>query len=153
MEGDLLNGSEHLITLLGVHKPLDLLILYLGINDLFVDPYISVAVMVDELERLIDNIREIQASLPVLVVAPLPVNISREYQAYYHEQIEKSFDLIAAYEKVSAQKGCHFLDPSQVISASRKDGVHIEAEEHIKLGLHLCVIVRDLLAVTDSSRE
>jgi lysophospholipase L1-like esterase len=145
MEGDPLNGLEHLITLLRAHRSPDLLILYLGINDLFVDPHISVAAMSEDLEEVIDNIRETQASLPVLVLAPLPVNVGREYHAYYHEQIEKSFDLIAAFENVCEQRGCHFLDPSQVISASRHDGVHIEAEEHIKLGLHLCVIVRDLL--------
>jgi hypothetical protein len=99
---------------------------------------------------VIDNARDIQASLPVLVLAPLPINVGRDYHAYYHEQIDKSFDLIAAFENLSAQKGCHFLDPSQVISASRHDGVHIEAEEHIKLGLHLCVIVRDLISGGDS---
>jgi lysophospholipase L1-like esterase len=152
MEGDPLNGSEHLITLLQVHKPLDLLILYLGINDLFVDPHISVAVMAEDLEEVVGNIREAQASLPVLVLAPLPVNVGREYQAYYHDQIEKSFDLTAAFENVSEHKGCHFLDTSQVISASRHDGVHIEAEEHIKLGLHLCVVVRDLLSPTGAPR-
>ena len=151
MEGDPLNGSEHLIILLGTHKPLDLLILYLGINDLFVDSDISVAVMVEELEEVIDDVREVQASLPVLVLPPLPVNVGREYHAYHHEQIEKSFNLIEAFESVCKQKGCHFLDPSQAISASRHDGVHIEAEEHIKLGLHLCVTVRDLLPTVDSS--
>lgn len=150
MEGDPLNGSEHLVTILRVHKHVDLLILYLGINDLFIDPHSSVAAMAEELEEVIDNARDIQASLPVLVLAPLPVNVGRDYHAYYHEQIEKSFDLIAAFENLSARKGCHFLDPSQVISASRHDGVHIEAEEHIKLGLHLCVIVRDLISGGDS---
>jgi lysophospholipase L1-like esterase len=151
MKGDPLNGSEHLLTLLRAHKHLDLLILYLGINDLFVDPHISVAVMVEELEEVGDNIREVQNSLPVLVLGPLPVNVGREYHDSYHEQIEKSFGLIAEFENVSAQKGCHFLDPSRVISASRHDGVHIEAEEHIKLGLHLCVVVRDLFSGVGSS--
>jgi lysophospholipase L1-like esterase len=149
MEGDPLNGNEHLLTLLEAHKHLDLLILYLGINDLFVDPGISVTIISNELERLIDNIRNVRTSAAVMVVAPLPVNIHREYQAYYYEQIRKSFDLIRAFEDVCARKACRFLDPSQVISASRKDGVHIEAEEHIKLGLHLCMVVRDLLGFAD----
>jgi len=152
MEGDPLNGSEHLITLLKAHKHLDLLIIYLGINDLFVDPHIPVDVMAEELEEVVDKIREARASLPLLVLAPLPVNVGREHHAYYHEQIEKSFDLIPAFEKVSALKRCHFLDPSQVISASRHDGVHIEAEEHIKLGWHLCGIVRDMYSTTDLPR-
>ena len=153
MEGDPLNGSEHLLTLIGAHGYIELLILYLGINDLFVDPHISVEAMAEDLEKLVDNIREARASLPLLVLAPLPVNVSREHHALYHEQIEKSFSLIAAFEDVSARKDCHFLDPSRLISASRRDGVHIEAEEHIKLGLHLCVIVRDLLSPVNSSGE
>jgi hypothetical protein len=153
MEGDPLNGSAHLLTLLGTHEHIELLILYLGINDLFVDPLISVEAMVGDLEKLVDNIREAQASLPLLVLAPLPVNVGREYHALYHEQIEKSFSLIAAFEDVSVRKDCHFLDPSRVISASRRDGVHIEAEEHIKLGLHLCVIVRDLFSPINSPGE
>ena len=150
MQGDPLNGSEHLPTLLQAHKPVDLLILYLGINDLFVDPHMPVAVMVQELEEVVGGIRELQPSLPVLVLAPLPVNVGREYHGYYHEQIEKSFELIAAFESVSGRMSFRFLDPSQVISASRHDGVHIDAEEHIKLGLHLCVVVRDLLSRADS---
>jgi lysophospholipase L1-like esterase len=150
VEGDPLNGSEHLITLLRVHRPLDLLILYLGINDLFIDEHISVAVLAEQLEEVLDRVQDEQGSLPVLVLSPLPVNIAREYQSYYHEQVEKSFDMVEAFAAVSARKGCHFLDPSQVISASRRDGVHIEAEEHIKLGLHLCGIVRNLLPDPDS---
>lgn len=151
MEGDPLNGSEHLPTLLGTHDELELLILYLGINDLFVDPHVSAAEMARQLEEFVDNIRKVRSSLPVLVLSPLPVNVGREYRDVYHEQIEKSFRLIAEFEKVTARKGCHFLDPSRVISASRHDGVHIEAEEHIKLGLHLCVIVRGLFPGADSA--
>jgi lysophospholipase L1-like esterase len=150
MEGDALNGSEHLFTLLKAYEHLDLLILYLGINDLFVDPHISSMVLVKELEDAVDRIRKVRDGLSVLLLAPLPVNIGREYGAYYHEQIAKSFELIEALEKVAVLKGCHFLDPSQVISASRSDGVHIEAEEHIKLGMHLCMIVRDLFPDLDS---
>jgi lysophospholipase L1-like esterase len=151
MEGDPLNGSEHLITLLGAYKQLDLLILYLGINDLFVDPHISAAAMMEELERVVDNILGIREGLYALLLAPLPVNIGREYDTYFHEHIEKSFELIEAFENVSARKGCHFLDPSHVISASRRDGVHIEAEEHIKLGMHLCMMVRELFTGLGSS--
>jgi lysophospholipase L1-like esterase len=150
MEGDPLNGSEHLITVLRVHRCLDLLILYLGINDLFVDAHISVSTLAVQLGAVLERVRDVQGLLPVLVLAPLPVNIGRESRGYYHEQIEKSFGLVEAFETVSAQKGCHFLDLSQVISASRRDGVHIEAEEHIKLGLHLCGIVRNLLPAADS---
>ena len=151
MEGDPLNGSEHLLTLLSAYEPLDLLILYLGINDLFVDPHISSTVLKGELEDVVDNVRRGREGLSVLVMAPLPVNVGREYDLCYHEQIVKSFELVEGFESISARKGCHFLDSSQVISASRRDGVHIEAEEHIKLGMHLCMMVRDLFSCLNTS--
>jgi len=145
MDADPLNGSEHLITVVKAYKDVNLLILYLGINDLFTDPEISVPSMSLELAETIDTVQKFSPSMKVLVLSPLPVNVGIEYHAYYHEQIEKSFKLPGEFECVARERGCNFLDPSKVISASRDDGVHIEAEEHIKLGLHVCTLVGDIL--------
>jgi lysophospholipase L1-like esterase len=151
MDADPLNGSEHLITVVKAYKDVDLLIVYLGINDLFVDPEVSVPSMSLELADTIEKIMKSCPSMKVLVLSPLPVNIGIEYHSYYHEQIEKSFNLTGEFERVAKKTGCEFLDPSQVISASRDDGVHIDAEEHIKLGLHVCTIVREVLRGLDPS--
>lgn len=151
MDADPLNGSEHLITVVKAHKDVDLLIIYLGINDLFVDPEISVPSMNLELAETIDTVQKFRPSMKVLVLSPLPVNAGIEHHAYYHEQIEKSFHLSGEFESVAKKTGCDFMDPSQVISASRDDGVHIDAEEHIKLGLHVCTVVRDILRGLDPS--
>jgi lysophospholipase L1-like esterase len=151
MDADPLNGSEHLITVVKAYKDVDLLIIYLGINDLFVDPEISVPSMNLELAETIDTVQKFRPSMKVLVLSPLPVNVSIEYHAHYHEQIEKSFNLSGEFESVAKKTGCDFLDPSQVISAGRDDGVHIDAEEHIKLGLHVCPIVRAILRGIDPS--
>jgi lysophospholipase L1-like esterase/GNAT superfamily N-acetyltransferase len=151
MEGDPLNGSEHVLSVLRAHGCFDLVIFYLGINDLFIDPQISVEAMAGELGRAIDKMRDVAASVKILLLSPLPVNVAAEYRACYHEQIEKSLDLVSAYRSVADRKGCHFLDASRVISASRRDGVHLEAEEHRELGRHLCTLVWELLP--DSGTE
>jgi len=151
LDADPLNGSEHLITVVKAYKDIDLLIIYLGINDLFIDPEISVPSMSRELAGTIDTVKKFRPSMKVLVLSPLPVNVGIDYHAYYHEQIEKSFKLSGEFESVAKKTGCNFLDSSQVISASREDGVHIDAEEHIKLGLHVCTIVRDILRGLDPS--
>jgi hypothetical protein len=109
------------------------------------EPEISVPSMSLELAEIIDTVQKFSPSMKVLVLSPLPVNMGIEYHAYYHEQIEKSFKLPGEFERVARKRGCDILDPSQVISASGDDGVHIEAEEHIKLGLHVCTRVRDIL--------
>jgi lysophospholipase L1-like esterase len=152
METDPLNGSEHIITVVKAYKDVDLLIVYLGINDIFVDPEISVQSMSLELAETIDTVQKFSPSMRMLLLSPLPVNVSIEYHAYYHGQIEKSFKLPGEFEHVAKIRGCDFLDPSQVISASRDDGVHIEADEHIKLGLHVCTIVRDILRGIETKR-
>jgi lysophospholipase L1-like esterase len=149
METDPLNGSEHLITVVKAYKDVDLLIIYLGINDLFVDPEISVPSMSLELAETIDTVQKYRPSMKVLLLSPLPVNVGIDYHAYYHAQIEASFKLSGEFESIAKKAGCSFLDPSRVISASRDDGVHIDAEEHIKLGLHVCTIVRDILLGLD----
>jgi lysophospholipase L1-like esterase len=149
MEGDPLNGSAHLIGAVKAYDHLDLTIIYLGINDLFADPHIAVPALGAELEEMLDRLHDLRPSMSVLVLPPLPVNVSREHLAFFHEQVEKSFGLSGAFREVADRKGCHFLDPSRAISASRLDGVHIEAEQHIKLGLHLCVRVREIVSHLD----
>jgi lysophospholipase L1-like esterase len=142
MEGDPLNGAEHLVTLLRTGAPPDLLILYLGINDLFVDPGITTGVLVAELEKAIDGARQTHPSLELLVLSPLPIKIAGEQQVYYREPIQKCFNLSAAFAEVCGRKSCRFLDTGSVISASPRDGVHIEAEDHGELGRYLCEWIR-----------
>jgi lysophospholipase L1-like esterase/ribosomal protein S18 acetylase RimI-like enzyme len=145
-EGDPLNGAEHLVSVVGAHKRLDLVIIYLGINDLLVDPRLRTEAMARELAAAIEAMRGVDSSIKLLVLSPLPVNRDPEYDPQYREQTESSLRLSALLKKVVEQTGGRFFDPSQVISASNHDGVHIEAEEHIKLGLHLCALVREALA-------
>ena len=148
-EGDPLNGAEHLPSVIHAYKRPELVILYLGINDLFVDPQISVPVMAGRLERVIEQISQAAPSTSLLVMSPFPVYIDEEYHGMYHRQIENSLLLTPAMQEIADKLRCGFLDTSQIITASRRDGVHIEAEEHIKLGLHLCVQVRELTVRTN----
>jgi lysophospholipase L1-like esterase len=61
--GDPLNGSQHLPSIVGAHRRLDLVIVYLGINDLFVDPRVSVNVMAEELAATMEAIRRVDSSV------------------------------------------------------------------------------------------
>jgi len=46
----------------------------------------------------------------------------------------KSVGLAASQSEVAKALGCHFFDAGGVTSASRVDGVHLDADQHLTLG-------------------
>jgi hypothetical protein len=54
--------------------------------------------------------------------------------------------LADAYRKVCDETGCHCFDAGDVITSSKVDGVHLDAEQHLILGNELSRIARKLLA-------
>jgi len=46
---------------------------------------------------------------------------------------------------VAQEKGCKFLDTSQVIVSSDLDGIHLEADEHQKLGVAVAALVKEIV--------
>jgi len=60
--------------------------------------------------------------------------------------IEKSRQFSHYFRLASAWYGVPFFDAGSIIVSSEKDGIHLDAEEHRKLGEALAVEVRRLLA-------
>jgi lysophospholipase L1-like esterase len=145
MEGDPLNGCQHLPSAVEAHRPLDLAVVCLGINDLFVNPGVPLEELADELSAALRAARRIDPPIRLLVLSPLPVNADLT-NPEYREQVQKSRRLPAVIRRAAARQGASFLDPSQMIAASSRDGVHIEAEQHVALGRHLCALVPEILA-------
>lgn len=58
---------------------------------------------------------------------------------------EKSVRFAAHFRRFADQCGCAFLDAGEVIASSDLDGIHLEAEEHRKLGEVVGVRVREVL--------
>ena len=57
----------------------------------------------------------------------------------------KCVGLAFAYQSVCDELGCHFFDAATVTTASRVDGVHLDAEQHVVLGQALAQVVDALL--------
>ena len=54
--------------------------------------------------------------------------------------------MAAAFREVAETLGCTFFDAGSVVSASRVDGVHLDAEAHRVLGDALAGVVGPLIA-------
>ncbi len=146
------NASQTLPTALYSHAPLDLVILFLGTNDM--QPHIagtSIAAM-QGMRRLVTIVQTHFAgpdiSNPkVLIVAPPKLCKTHDefYTGFFAGTIEQSYKIAEYYEQLSQEKECSFFDAGSVAQTSPIDGVHLDAENTINIGKALAPIVENIL--------
>jgi lysophospholipase L1-like esterase len=145
------NGLVGLAQRIEIHSPLDLVILLLGTNDFQSMHAHNAWHSAQGIAALVTAIRQapIEPGMPippVLVVAPPPLQEPRGPIApKFLGGDAKCGGLAEAYRAVAAELGCPFFDAGAVTSASRVDGVHLDADQHGTLGEALVDVVRPLL--------
>ncbi len=71
----------------------------------------------------------------VLVIAPPEIgDLSDLMSSQFRNAATKSKEFSNIYAKLAKQHDCGFLDAATIVKSSRKDGVHLDADEHHKLG-------------------
>ncbi|MCR5089364.1 MAG: SGNH/GDSL hydrolase family protein [Oscillospiraceae bacterium] len=148
---DCRNGMTALPYALFSQKPLDLLILALGINDLTV---VDSALSARSAGGLIRKVRLLQAvpdsagpifagDIRILVLAPAPVHpdYDRMYGTSYYQE---SCRLAARYKTMAEENGVFYLNGGDYASASPVDCVHFPQEAHRRLGLAAAGKVREI---------
>jgi len=150
------NGLSGLAQRVEIHSPLDLVILMLGTNDLQSTHQHTPWHSSQGIAALVSAIRTapIEPGMPVppvLVVAPPPISTLKGPIAPKFEGAEqKSLGLAAAYSKVCEQLGCNFFDAGSVATSSKLDGIHLDMEQHEKLGKALSAVVASILTKNES---
>jgi lysophospholipase L1-like esterase len=145
----------YLIPCLESHKPLDLVVILLGTNDLKMrfsvsasDIAVSAGVLVDIVQRAdIFRPREADdaANPPrVLLLAPPPLGKLTEFAEMFTGGTEKSQKFSTYFRRVALEYDCAFMDTAEIIISSDIDGVHFELSEHHKLGEAVAVRVKEL---------
>lgn len=146
------NGRVALPILLETHKPLDLVIIMLGTNDLktvFNAPPGEIAAGVAALVKLVKQSEAGPAGQPpgVMIVCPPPVgplDHLPELAEKFAGAEKKSRRFPAFFATVAAQNSCTFLDPQPFMAASPLDGLHFDAANHCRLGEAMATAVRPL---------
>lgn len=145
------NGKEYLIPCLETHKPLDLVIIMLGTNDLKKRFSLS-AFDIAKGAGVLVSMAQCSETGPggqapkVLLLAPPPVAKLSDFAEMFEGSEEKSRKLGKYYRQVAEELGCAFLDTSEVIVSSDVDGIHFDLDQHHKLGKKVAEIVRTLLS-------
>lgn len=150
------DGEPYLRPCLMAHHPLDAVILMLGTNDLRLSFGVTLDTLGDGVRRLIDIVRQtpkagVGGRAPkILLVAPVPVVRPEGRMDFYIARGEERAETLSAafapvYQRVALETGCAFLNAGEVASASKADGLHLDAGSHIRLGLRCAEIIRRML--------
>ncbi|HET7273343.1 MAG TPA: SGNH/GDSL hydrolase family protein [Rubrobacter sp.] len=139
IEGDYKNGRTYLMACLESHRPIDLITLMLGTNDLKA----RFGTSASDIAQAATSLAEIMlrcgcgpdGGAPVVVLICPPAVAKLTDMAQMFEGAEaKSMRFPEHYERFAEKIGSEFLDASQVIVSSDVDGIHLDAGEHRKLG-------------------
>ena len=144
------NGREYLIPCLETHKPIDLITILLGTNDLKKRFSVSAYDVAASVGVLIDVVQKSAAGIggrapEILLMAPPPFSRLSEFAEMFEGGVEKSMKFSEHYKRIAEQFKCHFMDTGQVIVSSDLDGIHFEADQHRKLGQAVASRVREIL--------
>jgi lysophospholipase L1-like esterase len=149
IEGVHKNGLALLPAALESHRPIDLVVLMLGTNDLkqrFAVPPVEIGESVSALLHLIRHsyMGPAGGQPRTLLVAPPPVEEAGCLAEIFAGGAAKGRRLAAVYEGIAARHGAAFLDAGQVMAVSPLDGVHFEAAAHAALGRAVAAAVREM---------
>lgn len=133
------NGLSYLRPCIESHLPLDMIIVMLGTNDLkrrFDLNASDIAQSAAELAELAHRFAHAAdgAHTRVLLVAPPAVTTLTEFDQMFTGAKEKSRQFSHYYRLAAGWHHLPFFDAGSVIVSSEKDGIHLDAVEHRKLG-------------------
>ena len=144
------NGKEYLIPSLNTHRPIDLVTVMLGTNDLkkrfSLGPY-DIAQGAGVLVKMIQqsDCGPNNTAPKVLLMCPPSVVKLTEFAEMFENAIPRSQRMAEHYQRVAQELGCEFLNAGSVIVSSELDGIHFDAGEHKKLGLAVAKEVKRIL--------
>lgn len=146
------DGLQGIAQVVEAHSPLALIIVMLGTNDFQVSPAFDAAAAAKGVAQLVHAMRDAplepgMAVPPILVIAPPPI---QEPQGAMVDKFRgaqvRCHGLAPALRAMCEQAGCLFFDAAEVIEASAVDGVHIDADQHAKLGRAVADVANVVLA-------
>lgn len=140
-------GESYLVPCLFTHRPLDLVIIMLGTNDLQKTRQPPLEKLGDGISRLVDLIREHpncgrgQQPPQILLMAPTFIKPSDPHGRVlvypkFNGDTGRALSLAfpEVYGRVAKEKGCWFLDAARFAEPSVADGVHFTPDSHVRLG-------------------
>ncbi|MFW2541923.1 SGNH/GDSL hydrolase family protein [Primorskyibacter sp. 2E107] len=134
IEGGMRNGLAVLPAILHSHKPIDLMVLMLGTNDLKGRFSVTGYEISRSLERLVLAARAEGVVARIVLVAPPPVRECGTLVDVYAGAEARQIGMTDHIRNAAQRLGCGFVDAGETVCVSEEDGVHWTAEAHRQFG-------------------
>lgn len=148
-------GFNYIYPCIMTHKPVDLLIIMLGTNDVkerFASTPANVAKGMERLvQKALDTTVAFRNKPNVLLICPPPINPGYEKTDIYGEMgdncVEKSRALAPLYEQSAKLKGIHFIDAGSLegVDMYSYDHMHLSLDAHNNLAKYLAKVIPDMI--------
>ena len=144
------NGLTPLPPCLNTHKPVDIVILMLGTNDLKEIFHKTASGIAKDAGRLVDTIKKVtsekQGFVPKIILVSPPL-IGEDMPnsvfstAFAPRSIEESKLFSENFRIIAEEKGCRFFDAAKYARPSKEDSLHFDETGHRSLALALFPVV------------
>lgn len=147
------NGLPYLKPCLNTHKPIDIVILMLGSNDLKDRFGLSAKDIAGGAGMLVEIIQtfcsEKQGFVPAIVLISPPeigegIRDSVFYGSFLEDAIDRSRQFPEFYKAVAEKYGCIFFDAAEWVNPSEIDSLHLDEEGHRMLAEKLLEVVNSI---------
>lgn len=145
------SGSDVFSMILESHRPLDLVTIMLGTNDLKLEFNLSVEEIAQGVKELCEIVLSSEYLIDnppkLLLISPIHIGstIQPDQEEFFEQAREKSYQFAEHYQRVAEELGIHFLDAAKIVSPSDGEGVHWDADQHIKFGKVLAQKATEIL--------
>lgn len=132
------NGRKFISYEINTHKPLDILIIMLGTNDLLHSYNLYPEEIARGIETIIVEAKKCmfdgnKKDMKIFVLSPPRVIETDLESPLFMGAEEKCKRLPKCFEEICKLQGCHFINITKEISACEYDGIHLNKESHYKM--------------------
>jgi lysophospholipase L1-like esterase len=146
-------GKYQIIPTMDAQAPFDLIIIFVGTNDLKCRYTVTPQDIANGAGLLVAKALNqagafVNQEPKVLLIGPPPLGPIENgvFSVMFGGNEKKSEELAGYYKGVAAAYGVDYFDAGKVVKSSAKDGLHLEADQHKLLGEALAKKVMDMLS-------
>lgn len=138
-----LSGIKYFYPCVDSHSPLDLIIIMLGTNDLKPRFGVDAGSISSALKNYISALKVVPMAgkqPQILLVSPILIdssyrNNSISFSCFGKDADIRSQELAKKYKEIANIHSIHYMNAAEYAKASELDGIHMDAENHKKLGM------------------
>jgi lysophospholipase L1-like esterase len=144
-----LNGLTFLPVCLATHQPIDVVVVFLGTNDVFLPAGITAHYAAQGVGALVDVIARSTAGPgggppKSLVVVPPPFAPLGQWEPWSPHGEAESAQFSEAFQRMAEEHPCAVLDLRGLVESSPTDGIHFDVPAHAAIGAAVAGALADM---------